>query len=220
LKSTGQVWPATRRFLGTVLGGPPRWAGRKSREFISWLEKNNNLATAIIALAALVVSVVSVILTMVTLRDQRHHNMLSVKPIPMLTVFDGQEKLDVVLSNNGSGPLIVKDINVSDGKYVKKSVIAWMPELPEGMRWEAFASESSERSLAPGGEIALIRLVGRQSDPAFREVRDKCREALRKLTVTVKCTDIYESSMDPHEKKLSWFGRHKGPDASPGKQLR
>ncbi|SIN69356.1 hypothetical protein SAMN05444166_0169 [Singulisphaera sp. GP187] len=220
MESNEQVSPATKSYFGTAT----RWVGGKLKCLISWLETNGNLANAIatilsafIAFVALFASLVSVYLAREALKDQHHHNVLSVKPLPMLTVFDGEEKIQVVLRNNGSGPLIIKDIGVTDGKHEKTSVIEWMPELPDGIQWDTFASESRERSLAPGDEIVLVRLLGEPSDPAFREGRDKSRNALRNLTVSVRHTDIYGTSMVPHVMDLTWFGRRKKPDAASGK---
>jgi len=192
--------------LEALVLGPLSWLIRSVTALLAYFAKKPDTA---IALFALIVSVLTVYFAREALRDQHRHNILSVKPLPMVTVFSGQEKLEVVLHNNGSGPMIIKDIDVYRGEDVKKSVIDWMPDLPEGMRWDAFASAMSDRSLAPEGEIALVRLTGKQTEPAFREARDKCRDALSSLTVKVGYTDIYESPMPLHVRNLSLFGRHK-----------
>jgi hypothetical protein len=200
-----------KSLLNGAVVTPLRWLFMQIRRLITVISNNGE---TVIALSSLFVSVATVYVAREALKDQHHHNVLSVRPLPMLTVYDGQEKLEVVLHNNGSGPLIIKNTIVSDGSNAKNSVIEWMPDLPEGMRWDAFASETIDRSVPPGGEIPLIRLVGKQSDPVFRAARDKCRDALGGLTVKVNYSDIYGTRMNPHEKELSWFGRHKEREPS------
>ena len=65
------------------------------------------VASATIAVAALFVSAVSLFVAYRTLRHQRRHNVLSVKPIPTVMAADHEDSLRVKLRNHGSGPLIV-----------------------------------------------------------------------------------------------------------------
>jgi hypothetical protein len=194
----------------------------------SFIDKHNNAIIAIVTMLSTLATIftawtawsslgatkTSVDLARETLKEQHRYNVLSVIPIPMLTVYNGEEKLEVKLRNNGAGPLNIRDIEVRDGNVVKGALIRWMPNLPEGIRWDNFATESKDRSVAVADEIILIRLLGKQSDPVFRGARDKCREALRKLTLTVKYTDIYKSSFDPHVRDLSGFGEYEKSTAA------
>lgn len=184
-------------------------------EALKYLEDNTEVANAIgtatsaaIAVFAFIVSLISLYVALATLRKQTRHNVLTVRPIPEVTVADYEDSLRVKLRNHGSGALIVKDIHVGDGKTVRKTLLEWMPSLPPGMYWSNYSGEIRGRSILPGGEIVLVLLEGDDSNNEFAQVRDACRSILRHLTVIVEYTDVYETDMTPLKKRLDWFGRH------------
>lgn len=190
-------------------------------ELLDYLSKDANftnalatVASAIIALAAFVVSVASLFVSRATLERQHRHNVLSVKPIPMVSVADYEDRLTVKILNNGSGPLIIKNVKVRKESQVRESLIAWMPSLPDGMYWSTFVSPIENRSLLPGNEIKLLELTGDHPDNDFEKVRDECRAALCPLTVALEYTDVYGSAFEAYEKPLSWFGRNHGGQPS------
>lgn len=170
------------------------------------------VASATVALIAFIVSVVSLYVTHATLKHQQRHNVLSVKPLPMVAVADYEDRLTVKIRNNGSGPLIVKAIHVGNGAHVEQTLIDWMPQLPGGMYWSTFVGSVIDRSITPGDEIILLELTGNHDDHAFVKARDSIRAALSPLTVIVEYTDVYDTIMKPHQKQLSWFARNL-PDA-------
>jgi hypothetical protein len=108
------------------------------------------VASVVVAMAALFVSAVSLFIGRATLKHQRTHNVLSVKPIPIVTVADHEDSLRIKIRNHGSGPLIVTDLRVSDGTSVEKAIIDWMPDLPDELLWTNFAGPIKDRSLLPG----------------------------------------------------------------------
>lgn len=184
-------------------------------ELLAYLAKDANLtnvfatvASAIIALAAFIISLVSLYVSHAALKIQRRHNVLSVKPIPMISVADYEDRLTVKVLNNGSGPLIIKDVQAKKESQVRESLIAWMPSLPDGMYWAMFVGPVKDRSLLPGNEIKLLELTGNHSENEFETVRDSCRTALCPLTVVVEYTDVYGTVFPFHEKQLSWFARN------------
>lgn len=165
------------------------------------------VASAILAGAAVVISVVSLFVAHATLRHHRRHNVLSVKPIPAVTVADHEKSVRIKIRNHGSGPLIVKDLHVTDGSGTKESLIDWMPDLPDQLLWTDFAGPIKNRSVLPGSEIVLLEFTGDSTDRAFTKARDRVRSVLSRLTVVIQYTDIYDSRFDPHAHDLSWFGR-------------
>ncbi|MFM9888490.1 MAG: hypothetical protein ACKVQT_36155 [Burkholderiales bacterium] len=184
-------------------------------ELFSYLAKEPNttnalaaVASAIAATFAVVVSGIAVCVSYLTLKHQQRHNVLSVRPIPIVTVADYEDAIRVKVRNHGSGPMLVKRVQVVDGTSVKESLVEWMPDLPDNILWGNFVGPVSDRSLLPGSEMVLLELNGDHEDKAFRSVRDTVRKALAPLTVVVTYTDIYESSLDPYMKDLTWFGRH------------
>lgn len=183
-------------------------------ELLRVLAKDPNLTnavatvvTAVVALAALFVSAVSLFVGWTTLRHQRTHNVLSVRPIPTVTTADHEDFLRIRLRNHGSGPLIVTDRSVSNRNHVEKTLIEWMPDLPDDLLWANFAGRIKNRSLLPGGEITLLELNGDFRNAAVVAARNSVRTALSRLTVTIRYTDIYNSQFASHSQDLAWFGR-------------
>ena len=182
---------------------------------VEYLIEHKELANAIatvtsaaIAVFALIVSLISAYVAFATLRHQRKHNVLSVTPIPEVTVADYEDSLRVKLANHGSGPMIILDVNIGDGTRVQETLLAWMPDLPSGHYWTNYAGHVANRSLLPGRDIVLVHLDGDADDKEFAAARDRCRAALSRLTVNVQYTDVYRTAMRPYRKGLAWFGRH------------
>jgi hypothetical protein len=166
------------------------------------------LASAAAAFLALFVSGFSVWISVWSARTQRKHNELSVRPLAEVTVADYENSLRVKLRNNGTGPMIVTAVTVSNGVMTKNCLIDWMPSLPGGRLWNNFTHALHHRTLQSGAEIVLLELTEHDGERNFSKCRDLVRKTLAPLTVNVEYTDIYESVMRPCRKPLSWFGRH------------
>lgn len=167
------------------------------------------LASAAASILALFVSCISVWISVSSARSQRRHNELSVRPLAEVTVADYEDSLRVKLRNNGSGPMIVLAVTVSDGAKAHESLIDCMPALPMGRPWNTFTHALRHRTLQAGAEIVLLELTQHVNEANFAVFRDRVRAALARLTVNVEYTDIYDTVMRPCQKPLSWFGRNK-----------
>jgi hypothetical protein len=185
-------------------------------ELIALLESDPNaanafgaLASAAAALLALLVSALSVWISVRAMSAQQKHNELSVRPLAEITVADYENSLRVKLRNNGTGPMIVSGIEISDGMSMKTCVVEWMPPLPTGRPWTTFSHDLKERTLQPEGEIVLLELTEYEGEHDFATCRESIRGALAPLTVVVSYTDIYNKAMPPRVKALAWFGRNK-----------
>jgi len=104
------------------------------------------VASAFIALAALVVSVVSIFIAVRTLKHQQAHDVLSVRPIPMLSTADHEECISVALRNNGVGPMIIKALHVEDGADRRTYLREFMPPLPGALLWSTYAGKIEDFS--------------------------------------------------------------------------
>lgn len=180
-------------------------------ELFVTLEKNQSLASAAAAMTsafaailALVISAAAVIATIVSARQQRTHNILTVKPIPEVTVADFEDCLRVKLRNHGSGPLLIKSLTVKflDGTYDKL-----IDCMPDNINWANFAGKVNGRVLLPGSEITLVELTALQNEPDFSIPRDLVRNALSHSEIVVEYSDIYDTNFPAYRKPLEWFGR-------------
>lgn len=181
---------------------------------IALLKSNTDAAIAFGAIAnagaaflALVVSTIAVAISIWGVCSQRKHNKLTVRPLAEITVADYEDSLRVKLLNNGTGPMIVTEVTVSNGSDVKQCVVDWMPALPNDRSWNNFTDDLRDRTLRPGGEIVLLELTEHEKEKGFSRCRDTVRQALAPLRVTVSYTDIYNQIMPSRVKDLSWFGR-------------
>ena len=165
------------------------------------------LASAIAAALAFLSSCVAGYISYSSLRHQRKHDALSVRPLPEISYVDYETQLRVKLQNNGAGPLLVTRLVVGDGKEVRGQLLDWMPDLPDGVTYANFSGVIDGRSIAPGNSIVLLDFVGDDQDNTFTTLRDELRAALLALTVNVEYTDIYDTILPPHRKSLAWFGR-------------
>lgn len=184
-------------------------------ELIDLLKSDANAANALGALAsaaaailALFVSAISVWISVRTGRDQRKHNVLSVRPLAEVAVTDYENSLRVRIRNHGSGPMLIHAVTVSDGVDTKSCLIDWMPNLPGNRPWTNFSYSLRFRTIQAGADIILLELTEFDNERNFAKSRDLVRKALSPLTVTVEYSDIYDSLMRPCSKKLEWFGRH------------
>jgi len=165
-------------------------------------------ASSIAAICGVFVALLSILLTCVALSLQRTHNYKSVMPIAHISVGDYEDRLVVQLCNNGIGPLVVTKLTVSNGTEEKKGIISWMPEPPLGILWSTFTPSLDGRAMLPGHKQALIELTGDMHNKRFAEFRDRVREVMSKLVVSVEYNDIYGRPMPPKRHDLEWFGRH------------
>lgn len=165
------------------------------------------LASAAAAFLALLVSAISMWISVRTSSQQQTHNALTVRPLAEVTVANYEDSLRVKLLNNGTGPLILKAITVSDGSSALPSIIDWMPGLPMERPWNNYSKNFLNRSLAAGAELVLLELTEREGEQDFAACRDSVRMVLAHLTVNVEYTDIYGETMRPVRKELNWFAQ-------------
>lgn len=167
-------------------------------------------ASALAAALALLVSVISLVVSVLTLRIQRRHNVLSVKPFPGVRLADYVNVLTVEVRNHGSGPMIIQNLWVGDGKTSKDCIIDWMPPLPDARPWNTFIRALYSRPLLPGDKLVLLELAQFEGEDVrkFVQSRDIVRAALSKLAVRVDYTDVYGSKFPEYTQSLKSFGRH------------
>jgi hypothetical protein len=165
------------------------------------------IASAVLALFALVVSIISVYVSIRALSIQRRHNILSVSPLPEITVADYENSLRLKIRNNGTGPLIVQNISFWKNKVSKDYIMEWMPKLPSGRAWTTFSHSLKNRTLAPNSEIIILELTEYENEIGYAHCRDLTRMALCQLEARVQYSDIYRTPFSVYVKKFDWFGR-------------
>jgi len=176
----------------------------------------------IIAFCALLISVVSIYLTLQALKVQKQHNLKSVKPIGRLTAGDYEDDIYISIVNEGVGPLIIKELKVSDGRITALSLIDIVPEhINSQVIWTDFAANFVERAIKSGDRLYLLRKTFDETEKQKGD-NEKTRTTLRRffqhLTLELTYIDIYDVQYKV-ERRFDWFGRHFEPKV-PHKQAR
>lgn len=185
-------------------------------QIFEWLSKNSDaanaiaaIASAIMAAAAVVLSVVSIWISRSSLNSQQEHNKISVRPLAYVVVGDYENHQFVKIRNNGTGPLIIRKIEIIGAQNPSMPLINAMPELHSGVSWENFVEDCSGRSIPVGGELELISLNAEcsTSESNYVLARSNVRQALGELEIHVEYTDIYESRLPVARRNLNFFHR-------------
>lgn len=167
------------------------------------------VAGVVVAAAGLFTAGAAVWISRATLNKQDKHNRLSVKPIPFVALADYPHMLRVKIANYGSGPLIIRQVSVTDGTRDLPTLQKWMPPLPESLAWSNRTSAMTGRSVLPAHELILLELKGDVQDKTYKGYRDACRKILSRLTVTCVYTDIYEQDFDPIVRSLRLYSQRR-----------
>ncbi len=166
-------------------------------------------AGTIVAICALVVSVVSLATSIYFSWCARDHNRRSVKPLPFVLQSDFEDRIAVVIRNNGTGPLILEKAeakNSIDGR--SGHLIDLIPEPPPGVLFTNFNRVHQVRAIRPGDQVDLLDLAVGEAERRAIAYRDDLRRALGNMTVELTYTDIYETQFPVYAIKLTWFHRH------------
>ena len=170
-----------------------------------------------------------------SLQTQREHNYKTVLPILLIEPLDHDEEVSVKLYNNGIGPAIIINIEVTNGIETNWDLISWMPSHPKNkVYWTTFRKSVGERtsvknnlpqdvfvrtstenypldhhlSILPGKCVSLLLLENQNlDDPDFVLFRHEVRKRLSKLSISIKYMDVYKHQISIVRRDLSWFGR-------------
>ena len=141
-----------------------------------------------IALASLFVTIWQGIIT-------RKHNRLSVKPLPDIHTQNFENKIAVLLENNGTGPLIIKSFRAIVGNDYKSNINDWMPQLPPDCYWSTWLRNFENSAVKPFESKNLLEFRLDERDALQVEYRDKIRETLSKIIIEMEYSDIYDTKM-------------------------
>lgn len=179
------------------------------------------LTEIIIAACAVYISAISVYLAHKLQVIQKEHYVLSTKPLPTVTGYPYTLYIEVVLSNHGVGPLVIKKFDVTNSNGSAKSLydILTDPESPVQISYYTINMEG--RAVSPGKELKLIRIESDFEDPEdpiitkeeheeLQAELDKCRQELASTTITIEYTDLHETHFKPYKMKLDIFEKSDG----------
>jgi len=182
-----------------------------------WTDPQNIIAigTTLVAIFAFVISCVSIILAKKTLEQQQKHDRLSVRPIGIFELFDGKDEIRIWLHNQGTGPMIIKSVEMFNERGQKEKdrkgnfknyPIDWLDQ--NNRRGVEFRTHLENVALINGPNP--FRLLYYKLDPTDsnqREQRDNILVILKNLKIKMNYTDIYNELQDSSAGTLNFFGR-------------
>jgi|GEM_PF-1187565 len=156
-----------------------------------------------ISACALIVSIIAIATGFVGLMIQRKHNILSVRPIGNIGLFQGPAIIEISIINNGTGPMIIKSVETENKEGIKKKYpVDWIPLQDRQLFWTAL----EDISIKSGSGIYLLKFKYNPSNPDQEQKRDNIRSILKDLSIRIKYTDIYDRVQPDLVKPFDYFG--------------
>jgi len=158
----------------------------------------------LIALIALFTSIASILIGIFGLIIQRSHNKKSVKPFGSINLIDYEDRLQIIISNTGLGPMIIKSCKTKLNGETRQFPVDWMPA---GIAWRTFQKIFDDHAISAGEQLILLELETDLKNPEQIERRDKVRLILKDLEMTLFFVDVYGKKYS-ESKTMTWFGRN------------
>ena len=163
-------------------------------------------ASTIIAVCALFVSLISLATSIYFSWCARDHNRRTVKPLPYILQPNFENKIAVVIRNNGTGPLILEKAQATSLTSGRSGhLIDLIPMPPKGILFRNFNKIEQIRGIRPGDEVDLLDLRIDVNDPVATKYRDELRRALGDMKVELTYTDVYNTHFPKYTLDLDWF---------------
>jgi len=161
----------------------------------------------IVAICALLVSVISIILGFFGLYFQRQHNVLSVRPIGNIGLFQSPDTFAISIVNNGTGPMMIKSVKTVNMDGSKKDYpVEW---IPLGDR-QYFWGNLEGTAINNGTKVDILVFKFDISKPNQIRKREEIRSILKNLTIQIKYDDMYQNNRPDIIKSLDYFGEEIG----------
>lgn len=166
----------------------------------------------ILPLSAIFISLLSIIVSWLMLRQKVRHDQLSVKPIPRIALDDFEDEINIYIRNDGTGPLIIKELEVYDSNSgnPSKDLYSICPDMPNGLDFSDYTGDFKNRAVSVGGKLNIIKIEFDEEDKEEANYRDELREFLKDVSFKLYYTDIYGNGLgSPYSRSCDeWFGRH------------
>jgi len=148
---------------------------------------------------SIVIALAALGLTVITLYWTRKQNRLSVKPIGAFEFINTAEKLGIQIWNNGTGPMIIKSVEIagSENKFEfwpPKSIKDLKGPQSKSMTKNILRSNLGEYAIIAGKsiEILMCEIDPKQSMPEQEKEKEKIRSIIANFRgMRLKYKDIY-----------------------------
>jgi len=160
-----------------------------------------NNADTIIALCALLVSVVSILVGYFSLKSQQKHNRLSVKPIGKISFVTLENSIEIIIRNDGTGPMLCSNIKVYENESdIKDNLRDAIPVLDEKNKWTDL-SMGTKFAIGAGEQKTLLKISTERVTREFRSYFNQMLAALKNITLELEYRDIYDQHIGTLRRK-------------------
>ena len=148
-------------------------------------------ANTIIALCALLVSIASILIGYFSLKSQRKHDRLSVKPIGKISFITFEDSLEIQIRNDGTGPMLVANIKVYENESdIQNNLRDALPILQKNS-WTV-VNMGNQFAIGAGEQKTLLKISTNRKTREFRDYLRQVLAALKIITLELEYHDIYD----------------------------
>lgn len=116
------------------------------------------------------------------------------------------------IENNGTGPLVIKELEVKNKTQTTTSVIDIIPDTIRSTTiFSKFTANLTNRAILAGQELSLFEYrIDEEviNQEPFSSSRESLRKVLKNVEIKLTYTDIYGEDTFIETRKLDWFGRN------------
>jgi len=149
------------------------------------------------------------------IEDQRNEFTLQelARPFGQIIYINLEQHLEIKFMNCGLGPLIIKEILLTNGKEIKSTNFYTNLPVSDNVIWRDFMFDGMDFTLARDSEIVLFSVTPFNANiseifdgyKAFEDFKAQFRKIIKDFTIEIKYQDIYGRSMPIVSKSLSMF---------------
>ena len=168
----------------------------------------------IISLISLIV-LTYISISVYKIEDQRNEFTLQelARPFGQIIYINLEQHLEIKFMNCGLGPLIIKEILLTNGKEIKSTNFYTNLPVSDNVIWRDFMFDGMDFTLARDSEIVLFSVTPFNANiseifdgyKAFEDFKAQFRKIIKDFTIEIKYQDIYGRSMPIVSKSLSMF---------------
>lgn len=153
----------------------------------------------------LVIASTAIIVTLYTLYNQRRHNKLSFKPIPVIVTYNYLNVIRVKIWNKGTGPLIIKSFKVKG----KNNLIELMTPQIMRLTFVEFIKDLKGRAISPNDSLNIFEFKVRADKknipiPKYVKNIQDIRVLINGLEIHIEYEDIYGTKMSYKSEPLDF----------------
>jgi len=159
--------------------------------------------TQIVAALALLVSVLSFGLSFMQVLIQRIHNKKTVTPIGQIDLGDLPEIIYVYVSNNGTGPLILKKLTFHKGGKYYFDIVDCLDLDKKAYNHVTINNEVS-KAILPAKHFTVFEL---SYDTHSEDFKTSLRKKIAEISMEAEYRDVYGTKYKV-KRDFGWFTRH------------